>query len=154
MLLDSYLRLLTHANYFAIFSDIFIFGLSIMYLSMYLSTIQVGISVACQYPMGTPQRMAHRGGGTNVEWLATSPTGQNCSALCLFRMQPEYFECSSPCSYGCHPHYLKCYEAISPKPLNTLRLAFPSQIATSDMDASVPQITPYTNITACLRKFD
>ena len=59
---------------------------------------------------------------------------------------------TSPNTEGCDPMYAKCYEGVSSQnmPLNGIRFAFQSQTGTSDYDPAVPQITPVTNISACL----
>ena len=58
----------------------------------------------------------------------------------------------SPNSYGFDPLYAKCYTGVTSAPPNGIRLAFPSQMGTSAYDPAVPQITPITNVSACLGK--
>ena len=52
---------------------------------------------------------------------------------------------------GGDPHFAKCYDSNTPSPLNGTRLAFVSQVGTTDIDPSLPEMTPITNVSACLR---
>ena len=52
---------------------------------------------------------------------------------------------------GGDPHYAKCYDSNSPSPLNGIRFAFVSQIGTTNIDPSLPEMTPITNVSACMR---
>ncbi len=54
-------------------------------------------------------------------------------------------------TYGCDPYYVKCYDTDSVSPLNGIRVALPSQIGTTGLDPALPQVSPITNVTACLR---
>ena len=54
------------------------------------------------------------------------------------------------CTPNIDPYYAKCYDGISPSPLNDRRSSFVSQLGTTAIDSSLPQITPVTNVSACL----
>ncbi len=72
----------------------------------------------------------------------------NCTNLCIVMMRPDGMTIG-PSSYGWDPQYAKCYRTDNAIPMNGIRLAFPSQIGTTDVDPLVPQITPITNVSAC-----
>ena len=52
---------------------------------------------------------------------------------------------------NCSPYYLKCFDASASSPINQLRIQFPSQESTMLFDPAIPQMTPVTNVSACLR---
>ncbi len=98
---------------------------------------------------GNQRNFVRGGGGEPIEWviLNTAP-GNTCLSFCLDMMKE-----APVCGGGyCAALYAKCYDAISPTPLNGIRVAFPSQIGTSGIDPLLPLSLDYRNITRCLRK--
>jgi len=78
--------------------------------------------------------------------------GSSCDSFCAYRMNADSFCCGAmPNGCGCSPYHLKCFNASGVTPLNRRRVAFQSQDGTNEIDPSIPQMTPFTNVTACLR---
>ena len=95
-------------------------------------------------------RQVNRGGGQDgAEWYVTWKGLINCTSYCNAAMQPEGLCTASPCD----PFYAHCYDALGIQALNGKRAAFPSQLGTTDLDPALPQITPVTNFSACMRMF-
>ncbi len=97
---------------------------------------------------GSMRRLLDRGGGryeSGGDSLADG-SGNSCLDMCRTRM--NYSGLAPLVS----PFHTKCYDAVSFSPLNGLRVAFSSQEGTSDIDPAVPQMTPYENVSACLRR--
>ena len=107
---------------------------------------------------GTPllsRRMHRGGGGGNSDFLDIIRTATSCVTLCTNAMNLGGI-CGSgsvPNTYGCDPYFLKCLNASSPTPLNYIRMQFASQESTEALDPALPQIVPFTNVSACLRIF-
>ncbi len=97
-------------------------------------------------------RIFHRGGNSaGTDFMTTWRATANCTSLCASIMAVSGL-CWNivPNTGGCDPYYAKCYETLSTLPLNGIRVAFASQYGTTNMDPGLPQITPITNISACL----
>ena len=97
-------------------------------------------------------RALYRGGDVTDDWATIYRNSSSCHAFCVSVMQPSSLVSASiPNSWGADPYYVKCYNSSSGTPPNGIRVAFTSQINTAEMDPSLQQITPITNISACLR---
>ena len=95
----------------------------------------------------------YRGGGDDsTDWVTTYRDTTNCSEMCASVMIVDGLGAYPPNPAAAYdPHYIKCYDAGSPMPLNGIRVAFVSQMGTTNVDPGLPQIFPITNITACMR---
>ena len=83
------------------------------------------------------------------------PLPSNCLDVCTRRMAADSWSCWSgaPCGGGgWNIYHVKCLDATSIVPINGKRFAFVSQLGTTGLDPDFGQMTPYTNISACLRK--
>ncbi len=101
-----------------------------------------------------PVRIAHRGGGLKINDWILHINLTNCIEFCQRIMQSGTLcgeQGRAPSGYACHPYYAKCFDTITSQPLNGRRIAWPSQDGTTDLDPGLPQITPITNWTACVR---
>ncbi len=98
--------------------------------------------------------MMHRGGGADVpDDLSEAHEAKNCSILCYYAMTwgglfwnaiflPQYdgyFDAQ----------YFKCFETSSAAPRNGLRIQYPSQYNTFNIDPAVPEMN-VTDWNACL----
>ena len=108
---------------------------------------QVSISTAGVYS-GSPARIFHRAGDGSTDYHTMYRTTFNCTAHCQSVMTAGGL---GGLHSGGDPHYAKCYDSVTPAPLNGIRVAFPSQLNTWGIDPALPQITPITNVSACLR---
>ena len=54
-------------------------------------------------------------------------------------------------TWGEDPYYIKCFDNETALPLNGIRVAFASQFGTTNIDPALPGVTPYTNMSACMR---
>ena len=97
-------------------------------------------------------RALYRGGDGSEDWATQYRDPASCQAFCVSVMQPSSIVSATiPNSWGADPYYVRCYNSSSGAPPNGIRVAFTSQINTAELDPSLPQITPITNISACLR---
>ncbi len=106
-----------------------------------------------------PVRIMHRGGGNSGgDWVMSyhscTTNCSDCTGFCKKMMAYNTLDGYSPPNDNANPYYAKCYDAISPTPKNGIRFAFLSQLGTTDIDPSLPQAIPYTNVNACLRMSD
>ena len=107
------------------------------------------------YSEGGQVRIVRRDGGTNSGgWFGDgggscvfSGVGDNCTTFCALRAAYNYMSCTY---VGSWPHIMNCFDGNTVQPLNDVRVAFPSQEGTTDMDPFIPQIT-IGNISFCLR---
>ena len=102
---------------------------------------------------GTNYREHWRCGGTNGDcWYTASKNMASCTTLCQDIMLTVGVGCSvAPNAGGHDPYYAKCYDAVAPTPLNSIRVQYASQVGSADVDPELPQTTPITNVSACLR---
>jgi len=113
-----------------------------------LLKFQVGVSeIFCALPW----RIIHRGGGLDGGDYIGQGSGSSCATFCNERMQVNALDAAAYCP---NPFYLKCYDALSFGPLNGIRIAFSSQVGTTLIDSGLPQMTPYNNVSACMRMHD
>jgi len=82
--------------------------------------------------------------------LATVATN-NWRAENAGRLHVLLFTSVAPCGAGCHPYHVKCLDATSTVPIYGIRFSFVSQLGSSEIDPAYEQMSPYTNISACLR---
>lgn len=111
------------------------------------SSNQVSISQIGVYG-GNPCRVHHLGGDAPTDYHAIYSKTVNCSFLCANLMMTGGL-------WGLHsggdPHYVKCFDSNTPSPPNGVRVAFVSQLGTTNVDPDLPQATPITNVSACMR---
>ena len=98
-------------------------------------------------------RSVKRGGGSDGdhEYVGSRDTS-SCNAFCNMMMMAGGVGWESGGNTrGEDPYHIKCYDAFGTFPLNGVRVAFPSQLGTTNIDPALPKATPMTNVTACKR---
>ena len=99
--------------------------------------------------------MARGGGNDGDDWYQANRNLQNCSAFCTSVMQTGGVANSPvPNFSGENPYHVKCFDGFSLTPLNSIRIAFVSQLGTTQVDPSLPQVDTFTNVTFCLRMIE
>ena len=96
------------------------------------------------YNWGYLSHILHRAGGASTETYVSGLIS-SCQSFCEAKMQP-----GGPWFGNSDVYYGKCYNAISPTPLNAIRVAYPSQQGTTDLEPNFLTNGP-TNVTSCLR---
>ncbi len=109
---------------------------------------QGGVSV-----IHSANRIVHRGGGlVPGDWFVGNRGATNCSTLCKNVMLAGGLNgVGFPNTYGGDPHFVKCLDALGAAPLNGVRVQYASMESTTGVDPQLPQMTPVTNVLACLR---
>ncbi len=83
----------------------------------------------------------------------TANTGgkiNNCSELCAYqRIPPGYIDLALGPTY-----YAKCYAAKTSSPMNSRRIAFPSQLGTVEIDPSLPSINAVNHSCVRMKHFE
>lgn len=107
------------------------------------------------YNLEVNRRMLRRDGGTDSGgWFGDGGSCygglsvlNSCESFCRVRTDFNLMGCIHN---GSWPQYMKCYDSNSIEPLNGLRVAFPSQTGTTDIDPIIPQM-PIGNSSFCMR---
>ncbi len=109
------------------------------------------IEIVVSLIYGSNRRIVQRAGDASTDWMTIYRSTTNCESFCASVMQfGGATEAGAPNTYGGHPYYAKCFNWSSATPSNGVRVAFTSQIGTTDIDPSIPQMFPVTNVSACL----
>ncbi len=100
-------------------------------------------------------RIKHRGGGLAGGGYLAPGAGVTCTSFCTYRMMVGAMECNPPTGIcgapeccTANPFYVKCHDAVGILPLNNIRVSYPSQELTTEIDPALPQMA-ITNVTAC-----
>ena len=110
---------------------------------------QVGVTRVYTYLPHGITRHIRRDGGTDSGggWFSDGLTSlcsvtvdmPNCTAFCRERTGYNCWDGVDP--PNALNYYLKCYEVVTDLPLNHLRMAFLSQIGSTDIDPIIPEMS-------------
>ncbi len=78
-------------------------------------------------------RVVERTGGGGTEFVASLSGAKNCSQFCKYVKGGGVLDCCVATIF-----YAKCFNEAGAVPSNWLRVAFASQIGTTDLDPSYP----------------
>lgn len=92
--------------------------------------------------------MIRRAGGPGTH-EQVKYAGSTCESYCTFRNVLDGNGGEYPCC-GHHPIHIKCYDAYQPTPLNSIRIAFASQVGTNGIDPALP-LTNLSQVSECMR---